>query len=48
MTFGELAEKLERFTVKRFGQGAQEEDIHDASARLGVRLTAGPGWLEQV
>jgi hypothetical protein len=41
MTFEELAEKLDRFTVKRFGHGAKEGDIHEAAARLGVRLSGG-------
>ncbi|WP_224368622.1 SMI1/KNR4 family protein [Hyalangium versicolor] len=41
MTFDELAQKLELFSSKSFGQGASEDDIDAASDRLGVRLAGG-------
>lgn len=41
MTFDELAERLERFTVKRFGQGAEEAEVNEAFARLGVNVRGG-------
>lgn len=41
MTFEELSEKLGGFTVKRFGQGADDAAVKQASDRLGVPLSGG-------
>jgi SUKH superfamily protein len=41
MTFDELAQKLELASLKAFGRGASEQEIHAASTRLGVNLVGG-------
>jgi hypothetical protein len=41
MTFDELALRLESSSSKTLGRGASEQEIHAASARLGVHLVGG-------